>query len=495
LRGKIKRGAKLTQIPDYRLNLLHAVEQDPFLQEGAALAAGPGRLYLCGDYVLQALVGRQPCNILLVSSGEAGEVAPRLAGALGLKLLELKGTAGGYHLAGESFGSRSITVLPLAGSEIKDQLADCGFTVTAMALDLSAWSSGEVVDPFGGLQDLIEGRLRAISSKVFADDPVRLLLAAELKFGYGLDPTDETGAYMRASADLAKTLPAARAWPILMRLFGGDDLSAKARFLADTGVLGGLFPEVEAVYEVPQNYYHHRGVWEHTLEVLDILEEMLEKPGAFFRAYAGRISMHMAQEVDPGAHRRSTLGFAALIHDIGKPGVMKCEPSGRIRFQGHQTAGARLTAGIAARMGLGNRCTAQLVGIVGEHMRLGFLLKEGESAQTRLQAVRELGDRCIEVILLSLADRMATRGPASTEQAMELYRRMTSRVLADYFWDKDYPPLVDGRDVMMHTGIGPGPDVGRALFKARVAQREGTVSGRDQALEYLAPDFKGKMRM
>jgi poly(A) polymerase len=447
------------------------VEQDQFLQAAAALAAGPDRLYVCGDYVLQALTGRQPGNALISCNGETDKVARLLAAALGLRLIELKGAAGGFHLVGERYGARSVTVVPLTGSDIKKHLADSGFTATAMALDLSAGSTRKVVDPFGGLDDLIEGRLRAISSGAFTDDPVRLLLAAELKFGYGLDPTSETIDYMRASADLAK-----------------------ARFLADTGVLGALLPEVGAVYEVPQNYYHHLGVWEHTLEVLDILESMLEKPGAFFRAYSGRVSMHMAEEVEPGTDRRSIVGFAALIHDIGKPQVMTCEPSGRIRFQGHQVEGARLAADIAARMGLGNRCTLQLVGTVGDHMRLGFLLKEGESAQTRLQAVSELGERCIEVVLLSLADRMATRGPASTEQAMELYRRMTSRVLADYFWEIDYPALIDGRDVIMHTGIGPGPDVGRALFKARVAQREAVVSTRDQALEYLAPDFKGKMR-
>jgi hypothetical protein len=144
-------------------------------------------------------------------------------------------------------------------------------------------------------------------------------------------------------------------------------------------------------------------------------------------------------------------------------------------------------------MGLGRSSAAHLVGLVADHMRLGLLLKGGESAETRLRAVRELGQRCIEVVLLSLADRMATRGPASTEEAMELYKRMTSRVLADYFWETDYPPLVDGRDVMMHTGIEQGPEVRRALFKARVAQREATISSREAALEYLAPDFKGRM--
>jgi poly(A) polymerase len=488
-------GATLTQLPDYRLNLDHAIEEDQLLRPAVASAGRPDRLYVYGDYVLQGLKGRPPGNILIASRAPTDTVARELARASGLKLLALKNNAGGFHLAGPRFGERGITVVPLAGSGIRENLADCGFSVTAIAVDLSSRTLRELVDPFGGLEDLANARLRAVSSNAFINDPARILQAAELAFPYGLRPDSETEVLMGASAHLLGTLPCSRVWPVLLRLFGGEELSGKARFLAGTGALGALLPEVEATYEVPQNYYHHLGVWEHTLEVLDVLEGVLQETMGSFRAFAGRISTHMGREIVPGADRRSFLGFAALIHDIGKPVAMTCEPSGRIRFQGHQVEGARLTAGIAARMGLGRRCAAHLVGVVADHMRLGFLLKEGESTETRLRTVRELGGRCIEVVLLSLADRIATRGPASTTEAMELYKRVTSRVLADYFWDIDYPPLVDGHDVMMHAGMVPGPEVGRALFKARVAQREAIVSSRDQALEYLAPDFKGKMNM
>ena len=488
-------GVTLTQMPNHRLNLDRAIEEDELLGPAVGLAGLPDQLFVCGDYVLEALAGRRPGSILITSKVETDVVARELARASGLKLLALKNAKGTFHLTGARYKDRGITVVPLAGSDIKAHLADYGFTVTAMAVDLAVRTPRELVDPFGGLADLESGRLRVVFSNAFADDAVRLLLAAELAFSYGLEPEKETEALMRASAGSARALAPSRVWTILARLFGGGNLSDKARFLARTGVLGAFLPEVEATYLVPQNYYHHLGVWEHTLEVLRVLEGMLVAPASFFSAFGERISTRMAREVEGGVDRKSFLGFAALIHDIGKPEAMVTESSGRIRFQGHQVEGARLAADIAARLGLGRKGTSQLVGTVADHMRLGFLLKEGESTETRLQAVRELGGRCIEVVLLSLADRMATRGPASTKQAMELYRRMATRVLADYFWDIDYPKLVDGRDVMMHAGVVPGPEVGRALFKARVAQREAIVSNRNQALEYLAPDFKGKMSM
>lgn len=171
---------------------------------------------------------------------------------------------------------------------------------------------------------------------------------------------------------------------------------------------------------------------------------------------------------------------------------MSVEPSGRIRFQGHQREGARLAGEIASRMGLGHRGRSRLLSMVGNHMRLGFLMKQGESAGTRLEVVRELGDCCPEVVLLSLADRMATRGEAATGEAMERFRRLSARVLGDYYWNKDAPALVSGSDVLIHAGVQPG-EVGRTLSRIRVAQREAMVSNRGQTLEYLAPDFKGKM--
>lgn len=288
-------------------------------------------------------------------------------------------------------------------------------------------------------------------------------------------------------------VPPQRAWPALARVMDGTRPADRARLMRRLGVLDALIPEVAAVFEVPQNYYHHTGVWEHTLEVLDRLEELMRSPGAAFPACASGVASQLQGKVEGGFDRRTYLTFAALIHDIGKAATMSVEPSGRIRFGEHQREGALVARDIAGRLSLGYRGSHHLAGLFESHMKFGFLMKEGESTETRLKAVRELGDRCVDVALLSLADRMATRGEAATREAGERFKRLLARVLNDYFWDRGCPPLLCGRDAVIHSGVGPGPEVGRKLFDARVAQREGIVSNRQQALEYLAPDFKGKI--
>ncbi|HEY5532863.1 MAG TPA: HD domain-containing protein [Candidatus Anoxymicrobiaceae bacterium] len=471
-----------------------ALEVNRLFGLAAGMADSPGRFFACGDFVLESITGRGQEGLLIACGADTPEYSHELGKRAGLAPVELGGVPGGYHLADRDVDSTSgsITVIPL-GDGIESVLSDTGFTVQALAVDLGASRPRDVIDPLGGLDDLRAGILRASSNDSFTNDPTRLLEATELCSRYGLELEESTLRRMRTDCGSIASVSPFRTWRHVARLFGGTGLSDKARLLKSTGVLGELLPEVEATFEVPQNYYHHLGVWEHTLEAMENLESMLESPGQFFGGFGHRVAARMALPVESGIDRRAYLGFAALIHDIGKPASMSVTSSGRIRFQGHQETGGRLAEGISSRMGLGRTGSRHLVGVVADHMRLGFLMKEGESAQTRLKVVGELGELTVEVVMLSLADRIATRGEASTADAMGLYRRMATRVLQDFFWDTDFPPLVDGHDAVVHAGIEPGPDVAKALFGVRVAQREAVITNRRQALEFMAPDFKGKM--
>ena len=479
---------------NYRQNLESAFKEDGLFDTVArALAScSPGSFYLCGLYIADSLAGLEPDGMLIACGADTGRVGRGLAGETGFVPIDIVGKKGVFHLV-EPGGRRSITLVPLTGGDIIRHLERSGFAVSAMAVDMAGGREHELTDPLGGLEDLDAKRLRVTSPESVVADPVRVLQAAELCSRYGLEPEADAEHAIVSSAERVGDAPPDRAFRMLARTLGGDGLKNNALLLRRLGVLGALFPEVEAVFDVPQNYYHHLGVWEHTLEVMDYLEDMMNSPAGTFRTKGRRIALHLRGKVEAGVGCRAYLSLAALIHDIGKPAAMKVMPTGRIRFQGHERESARLADGIARRLGLGYKGRSQLVGLVGGHMRFGYLLKEGESTESRLRAVRELGSRCPEVVLLSLADRLATRGEASTEEALERFRRTVTRVLNDYFWLYDSAPLLSGYDVVVHEGLEPGPAVGGRLFEVRVAQREGTVATSQQALEYLAPDFKGRI--
>ena len=465
-------------------------EGDPLLEAVAdALGGtGPGGAYACGEYVLESLAGRSPGGIMLACAS-VEDASMVLEGRTGWR--RVPGSGGAVVLNPGS--ARPVTLVGIEGPGVTSHLAGAAFTVLAMGIDLFEPSPRTLIDPLGGLSDLRAGVLRVPVEEALFDDPSRCFLAAGLRARFGLEPDADTMGALRRASGLVGRVPPRRAWRVLSRLYSGTGLSEVSGFLRLTGALGALLPEVEAIYDVPQNYFHHLDVWGHTMETLDRLEEMMEEPASRFRAHSGDITRHLAETVEGGVDRRAFLAFAGLIHDLGKPKTRTVEPTGRIRFRGHQSVGAGLAGSVASRLGLGRRGTGHLRGIVGDHMRIGHLIKEGETTAARLKAAMEMGSHCVEVVLLSLADRLATRGEASTEEAVERYSRVASRVLADWFWLRRCPPLVDGRDVMVHAGVAPGPGVARALFEARVAQRECTVASRGEALEFLAPDFKGRM--
>ena len=468
--------------------LAERLQADPlFTQVSRALDPAPGVYHAAGSFILDTLLGDEPGGILVLCAGETADAAARIASATGMHQTHPARAPGLVNLT--RLGERSVTLAPAAGSTIVEALARASFTVLAVAVDCARPEAP--IDPLGGIAHLAQGILCAASP--IEDDPERLLLAARLRARFSLEPDEGTMRSLRRCAPLAARIEPRRTWMCLAGVFDAGGVSGSADFLRRTGAMEQLLPALAGIYDVPQNYYHHLDVWGHTMATIGNLEAMLRNPRDQFKAYGDRLAAYLTRRIEGGVRRRSLLLLAALIHDVGKAATMSVGPSGRISFKGHQLQGADMARHVAERLGLGVRATRELVAIVGDHMRLGFLIEEGENTATRLRAAVELGSHCPEVVLLSLADRMATRGEAATDEALQRFKRLASRLLADWFWLRDVPPLIGGSDILVHAGIEQGPGVGEALLAARVAQRESIVVSRSQALEFLAPDFKGKM--
>lgn len=166
-------------------------------------------------------------------------------------------------------------------------------TVNAMALD----ENDQLIDPYGGLRDLNEGRLRHVSA-AFREDPVRILRVARFAARYarrGFTVAEETLGLMRemVACGEADALVPERVWAEVNRALGEPQPSAFFATLRDCGALATLFPEIDRLFGVPQPPQHHpeidTGV--HTLLVLEQAARLTPEP---------------------------MIRFAALTHDLGK---------------------------------------------------------------------------------------------------------------------------------------------------------------------------------
>lgn len=450
-------------------------------------AAGP--FYACGEYILEAASGQSPGGMLVWSGGNAWKAAASIAGTLNRVVVPVRGEARAFNIPGGRRTDRNVTVVETAG-DVEEYLGTMGFTALCLAVRMDR--PEEMLDPLEGMADIEEGVLRATSRTACLEDAARALLAADLAVRLDLEPDDDTMQALRDCSPLIGSVERGRAWLLFSRFLEANRIPGKIGFMARTGLLKHFIPELEETRGVPQNYYHHLGVWEHTMEVVDGLELMMDRPESAFKAYGGLLEAHLLRRTFEGVSRRAFLALAGLLHDIGKPACLRVEPSGRIRFTGHHLEGARKAAGVAERLGLGRKGKRHLAGLVANHMRLTRLMEEKETVARRMSLVRDLGDITPEVVMLSMADIRATRGEASTEESRAAFERMSRRLLSDYYWDRETRPLIDGNDVLVHSGTVPGPRVDEMLLKVRIAQRECIVNDRRQALEYLSPDTKGR---
>ena len=215
-------------------------------------------------------------------------------------------------------GYRGFAVRASPEVTLQEDLRRRDVTINAMALD----EQGTLIDPYGGREDLRRRLLRHVSP-AFAEDPVRILRVARFAARFGFSVADDTRALMRAMVESGEVdaLTPERVWGELERALGEREPPRFFEVLRGCGALARLFPEVDALYGVPQPLEHH-------------------------------------PEVDTGTHVMLVLGqatrlsrdprvrFAALVHDLGKGATPGAEWP---RHVGHEARGAALVEGLCDR--------------------------------------------------------------------------------------------------------------------------------------------------
>lgn len=190
-------------------------------------------------------------------------------------------------------GYKGFTVYAAPDVTLEDDLRRRDLTINAMAED----ENGQIIDPFGGREDLSNGKLRHVS-EAFGEDPVRILRIAKFaarysKWGFHVaHGTNKLMKQMVADGEVDYLVPE-RVWAELDGALAADQPSQFFRVLRGCGALAKIFPEIDRLYGVPQPEQHHAEVdtGVHTMMVLD-----------------------QAAALSDDARVR----FAALMHDLGK---------------------------------------------------------------------------------------------------------------------------------------------------------------------------------
>jgi tRNA nucleotidyltransferase/poly(A) polymerase len=315
---------------------------------------------------------------------------------------------------------------------VEDDLARRDFTVNAMARRVGGT---EVIDPFGGRADLDRRLIRTVSTRSFAEDPLRLVRALRFVSQLGFDPDEETLRQMREEARAVRLVSAERigggltadGMGELSRLLLGGSPAKALRLARDTGVLVGLLPEF-----APSIGYDPR------------LPHRDPK--------AGPLDEHVFRVVQAAADAGTPLRvrLSALLHDLAKPGGE----------EGHAAAGAEVAAGVLHRLRYPTDLSRRVVEIVRHHtLRPG----PGDALEARRLLARHGDELALDLLDQWEADARGRRQTASSAERLEWLTRFRAVVEAERASPHRIADLaVDGND-LLRLGYTEGPALGRTL--------------------------------
>jgi tRNA nucleotidyltransferase (CCA-adding enzyme) len=453
----------MAEIPEKVLSLARSIHE-----------AG-GRALLVGGCVRDELMGKQPKDWdLEVYQLEAARVR------------EILDQFGPVNVVGESFtvyklghhldvsiprrerksgrGHKGFVIEGDPSMSVAEAARRRDFTINAILQDPL---SGELIDPYGGKQDIEQRVLRAVSSETFAEDSLRVLRAAQFAARFEFDIHPETIELCR-KVDLSD-LPSERIWGELEKLLlHARRPSIGIEWMHKLGAIEKLFPEIQSMIGVPQDpEWHPEGdVFVHTKLAVDRARELIDE-----LSYP----------------RQVTVILAALAHDFGKPATTEFI-EGRWRSRGHEEAGVLPAESFLDRINVhtldGYDVRGQVIALVREHLKPGEFYKKRDEVGEG--AFRRLARRCEPDLLYRVAKadslgRNADWVPREQWYGAEAQEWFIERTRELEVEQRPPDPLLLGRH-LLDLGVQPGPRMGEITRAVYEMQLDGRVRTLDDAI-------------
>ena len=409
------------------------------------------RAMLVGGSVRDMLMGLAPHDFDLVTTATPEDLADvfpgetQLVGAsFGVSLVKIDGVSLEVATAREErnyLDGRHPECVRYT-DDLSVDVARRDFTVNALMYDPV---KGEVVDHVGGVADLEKGVIRCVgeAERRFSEDYLRMLRAVRFAGRFGFELAPETRAALDKLAPKCAQLSGERVREEMSKILCTPRAEESIQLMLDSGLLAAVLPEVAALagVEQPPQFHPEGDVFTHTCLMLRNM-------------------------VLP----TTNLAWSVLLHDVGKKTCFSHDETGRIRFFGHEAAGADMAVGILDRLRFSVADRERIVAAVRNHMRFANVREMKSSKILRLLA----DDNFALELELHRLDCLSCHGKMDGFVFLVDQMRQTPDA-------KLPPPLVLGRDLVA-AGASPSPRFGEILRDIYERQLSGEFADRDSAL-------------
>ncbi len=465
--------------------LAQILDKDIFHKISAAADQLGLECYVVGGYVRDIFLERPSDDIDCVVVGSGIEVAKQLTAMLGrrahLSVFKNFGTAQvKYRLPGKTNDENAFMEIEFVGARresyshdsrkpivedgtLEDDQNRRDFTINAMAICLNHNRFGELVDPFGGLDDLYDGIIRTPLDPdiTFSDDPLRMLRCIRFATRLNFMIEDETFQALERNARRLHIISAERINEELNKILLCDTPSRGFVDLQRSGLLDIFLPELSQLDIVEtRNGKAHKNNFYHTLEVLD----------------------NVCKDSND-----LWLRWSALLHDIGKPKSKRWDNLAGWTFHAHNTIGAKMVPTIFRRLKLPLDMKLKYVQkMVDMHMR-PIAIADNEVTDSAIRRmVNDAGDDIDDLMRLCEAD-ITSKNSIRKQRFLDNYRLVRQKIedLKQRDFKRLLQPVIDGNEIMQLFNLKPSREVGELKRYLKDAVLDNKVENERQALMRL----------
>ncbi|MFH1655985.1 MAG: HD domain-containing protein [Candidatus Omnitrophota bacterium] len=449
------------------------------------------QIYLVGGFLRDLVLGREKKDFDLdfTLKKNAIKTARSVAKKLKADFVVLDKERGCarvvYNKGGRTF---TLDFAQFRDETLEKDLLRRDFTINTLAMDVNkiinkAKFNQIIINPYNGLKDLKKGIIRMVSKFSLEEDPLRIVrafsLAAILNFKIDPKAIDK----IKQLKDKIPTVAYERIRDELFKILELEDSITYLKLMDKYGVLEKIVPHINVMRNVKQGAYHHLDVWRHSLEAVLQLEKLFKEEEIIVNP---DMKSYLEQDVVLNRSKKALMKLGALLHDIGKPKAMKRE-EGRTLFHGHERIGREITDNIVELLKLSTKERDALEKMIFWHLRPGYLADTSMPTQRAIfRYFRDTAEEGISILLISLADQRATRGPLTDPESRRRHEKLIKELIDYYFKKQKEKPmvrLINGNDLIKKLKLKPSPIFSKILSKVEEAQAEGKIKTKKQALE------------
>jgi poly(A) polymerase len=461
--------------------LVDTLNQDYILKINSLSKKRKSQVYLVGGFLRDIFLGRKREKLDLDFAVNKD--------AIGLARAFAKQTKSGFVVLDKEHGCarvihKDITLdfTDFRGKDLKEDLLHRDFTINTLALKLPAGNNikKSLIDYYGALEDLKLGLIKITSAKSFSEDYLRILRAFSLSAMFSFKIDKKTLSLAKKGKDKLLDVSGERMRDEFFKILDVCGSTQYIKQLDKMGILSRIIPQIELMRSLKQGPYHHLDVWGHSLETLRQLEMLLAD------TKDSRINGYLEEKIGGERKRRQLIKLVCLLHDVGKPQAYEVK-EGKTMFHGHERIGKDIAEAISERLKLSTKEKFAIDTMIFWHLRPGYLAdNKNISERAKFRYFRDSGSEAVSILLLSISDQRATRGPKASPASRIKHEKVSFELIEEFFQrknEKKFVRLINGDDLIKKLKLEPSALFRKILEEVEESQAEGKVKTKSEALE------------